>query len=211
MQKTIKLTAAAAATLLSLTLAGCSEAKDAADDAKDKAGDKAGEAIDGATSKAGEAGQDAMDEATGSEGGSEGGSDGGTAGSDGSSLLVAGENGEFTVETADGTVTLSLGEFAEDEDALAVAEFLGARESSAADGGEDLSGVEGTSSGAALERAGAYIESYAGQPTDYAATVVAVESGSVDICGGRDGETEPRTLTVEGGVVTEGSAGDHTC
>lgn len=208
MQKTIKLTAAAAATLIGLTLAGCSEAEDAADKAKDKVSEKGGEAIDGATSKAGEAGQHALDEATGSEAS---GSDGGTGGAEGSSLLVAGENGDFTVETADGTVTFSLGEFAEDEDALAVAEFLGARESAAADGGEDLSGVEGTSSGAALERATAYIAEYAGQPTDFAATVVAVESGSVDICGGRDGATEPRTLTVEGGIVTEGTAGDHTC
>lgn len=199
MQKTMKLTAAAATTLLSLTLAGCSEAEDAAKDAKDKAGEKAGEAMSDATSKAAEAGQDALDEATGSDG------------AGGSGTLVAGENGEFTVETADGTVTFSLGEFAEDEDALAVAEFLGAREAAAADGGEDLSGVEGTSSGAALEAATAYVERYAGQPTDYAATVVAVESGSVDICAGRDGESEPRTLTVEGGTVTKGSAGDHTC
>jgi hypothetical protein len=188
--------AAAATTILAVTLTGCSQAQDAADKAKEKASEAA-------ASKASEAADKLKDKAT-------------EVGGDQAGKLVNDVLDKLSPEEQQklqGLESVALGkkgELVKDADSLTVAEFFGARQSAAATGGEELSALEAVSSQRVLKVATKYVVSKSGQDIPFIVNVVSSKGGTVEACVGPKGNIA-RAITVADGKVVKIAPGTQAC
>jgi hypothetical protein len=206
MQKRLA-SAAAAATILAVSVTGCSQAGDAADKAKAKASEaaaaKASEAAAKAKEKASDAAGKLKDKAT-----ELGGDKAGALANDVLDKLSPDE--QQKLQGLDAVALGEKGELTEDADSLTVAEFFAARQSAAATGGEDLSALEAVSGQRVLKRATKYVVRNSGKDIPFVVNVVSSEGGTVDVCVGPKGK-KARSITVQDGKVVKNLAGKHTC
>jgi hypothetical protein len=187
---------ASAATILAMTLTGCSQASDAADRAKAKASEAAAAKASEAAGKLKEkAGEMAVDKAS-------------TLVDDVLAKLSPDEQ-----EKLQGLDAVALGQngaLTEDADSLTVAEFFAARQSAAATGGEDLSALEAVTSPRVFKRSSRYVVRNSGKDLPFVVTVVSSGSGTVEACVGPKGK-RARVLTVQDGKVVKNAAGTQAC